>query len=244
MEDDGFKLVRSRRKCSRLKKTAVKSVDRIEGSGNDIEAAMERADSKIEESGLGSWIINSIRLFLDNRRVLRVYLIGNGHFDAPWEPGAHQLALIRRICRAFDAEMIFQEPCISAAEQKWLSLQEGIVIRDKPDVCFDIIGTDHGCIGIAVLLHGVHSLLNDFLAFNWSSNLHEILILCNDYRDIDLIGGTAETNAEFPVLNFYREHARFVAFPEYSPNPQFFHNSSLAYLVTGTSLPELTSIDC
>ncbi|PIO65945.1 hypothetical protein TELCIR_12359, partial [Teladorsagia circumcincta] len=190
-----------------------------------------------------SWVINNIRLFLDGRRISCVYLIGNGHFDASWEPGAHQIALVRRICQAFDTQMIFQEPCINNAEREWLSQQNGIVFRDRPDVCLDVVGSDRNSVGIAVILHGVHGLLNDFLAFNWRSNLQNILLLCNDYRDIDLIGGTVETNSEFPALNFFRKHARFIAFPEYCPNPSFFHDTSLAYLESGISLPELAALD-
>ncbi|KAK6014229.1 TIM21 protein, partial [Ostertagia ostertagi] len=184
MEDDGFELVRCKRRHARLKKTALASVSRIEGTVDDIQAAMEKTNSQVEDSGLSSWIINKIRRFLGDRRISCVYLIGNGHFDAPWEAGTHQLALTRRICRAFDAQMIFQEPCISNAEREWLSRQDGIVLRDQPDVCLDILGDDQNSVGIAVVLHGVHGLLNDFLSFNWRVALHRILLLCNDYRDI------------------------------------------------------------
>ncbi|KAK6044049.1 Ribosomal Proteins L2, RNA binding domain protein [Cooperia oncophora] len=140
MEDDGFKLVRRRRQYSRLKKATQKSVDRIEGTVDDIQAAVEKADALVEESGLSSWIIDNVRLFLGKRCISRVYLIGNGHLDAPWEPGAHQFALIQKICSAFNAEMVFQEPCISNAEREWLSHQEGIAFRDQPDVSFDVTG--------------------------------------------------------------------------------------------------------
>ncbi|VDM71714.1 unnamed protein product [Strongylus vulgaris] len=108
MEDDGFKVVRYKKGKSRFKKLGYEPAQRIAGSLDDIRLAIEKADAQIRNSGLSTWIIMKLNQILENRRINHVYVIGNGHFDAPWEPGTHQLALVKVICDEYRAEMTFQ----------------------------------------------------------------------------------------------------------------------------------------
>lgn len=235
-------LVRSRRRGGRTQKCDRKTAQRMEGTVEDIASALERADKQIVESGLSKWVIDNVRTRLGGRCLSRVYLVGNGHFDAPWEPGSHQLALIRRICHSFNAELVFQEPCISSAERVWLSGQEGVVIRDCSSVAFDVLDSKDDNMGIVVFLHGLHELLNSYLSLNWQLNLCNILLLCNDYTGIIFIGGSPKTDSNFPALNAFRKLAKFIPFPEYDPNPSSFLHCSIAYLETGTVLPQLAPV--
>ncbi|WKY07286.1 hypothetical protein Q1695_007039 [Nippostrongylus brasiliensis] len=239
MEEDGFQLVNRRKRHSRLKISDAKPPQRIEGSIEDIEVALDRSDKLLEVGGFSEWVIDGIKQHIGEHGVSQVYVIGNGHFDAPWEAGAHQLALVRRICGALNAEMIFQEPCTSAAEQEWLSYQKGIVVRNSPDVRIELPSEDDSRKTIVVMFHGLHDLLDEFLAFNWNSNLYNVLLLCNDYSKIDFIGGDSQTDSQFQALNTFRKLAKFVILPEYSPHPSFFLNSSLAFLECDTRIPRL-----
>ncbi|CAJ0602848.1 unnamed protein product [Cylicocyclus nassatus] len=93
---------------------------------------------------------------------------GNGHFDAPWEPGAHQFVLVKEICDHYDAEMIFQEPCITSDERNWLSKQEKIIIRDAKDTMgVDLTEKNENAVQLVIIIHGLHGLLNEFLRTNW-----------------------------------------------------------------------------
>ncbi|KAJ1356707.1 hypothetical protein KIN20_014446 [Parelaphostrongylus tenuis] len=239
MNDDGFKVVRYRKKYSRNKKCEAKPTERFEGSVEDIQIAVEKAAMQVESSGLSSWVVNKIRSLIGDRRVKSVYVIGNGHFDAPWEPGTHQLALILRMCREFGAEMIFQEPCISKAEREYLNKQEKVVCRDSTDVQVRFDLNDLNIVCVVVLIHGVHSILDDFLSFIWHSNLHNIILICNDYRDFDLIVQTAAEFSNYNFLNAFCKCATFIALPEYAPHPSFFSYSSLAYVEDSISPQEL-----
>ncbi|KAK6026386.1 TIM21 protein [Ostertagia ostertagi] len=73
MEDDGFELVRRKRRHARLKKTALASVSRIEGTVDDIQAAMEKTNSQVEDSGLRA---NATRVLL-KRRWSNAMLLGS-----------------------------------------------------------------------------------------------------------------------------------------------------------------------
>ncbi|EYC43752.1 hypothetical protein Y032_0481g2247 [Ancylostoma ceylanicum] len=260
MEDDGFKVVTSRKGKNRLRKCGVKPTQRIEGSLDDIRVAIEKAATSVRDSGLRSvlyfgcsrlflsiflwrslWIISKLKSILESRRISQVYVIGNGHFDAPWEPGTHQLALIREICREFRADMVFQEPCLSDAERAWLSNQERTVSRDSTDVLVESPEGDDDSVQLVILIHGLHGLLNDFLTSNWRSRLHNVIIICNDYRDIDCIGGTRESESQFSAIDVYRKVATFVDIPEYDPHPSFFLNSSIVYIDKEVVLPNLDS---
>ncbi|KHJ99296.1 TIM21 protein, partial [Oesophagostomum dentatum] len=161
MEDDGFKVVRSRKGKSRLKKLGYEPAQRIAGSLEDIRQVISKADSQIKESGLSSWIITKLKCIVKSRRLSHIYVVGNGHFDASWEPGAHQLALVREICREFRAEIIFQEPCLSSAEREWLCEQERTTVRDASDVSLEDLVEGSDNVQLVVLIHGLHSLLND-----------------------------------------------------------------------------------
>ncbi|VDM57401.1 unnamed protein product [Angiostrongylus costaricensis] len=236
MDEDGFKIVRYRRKHPR-KKCETKQVERLEGSVEEVQIAMEKAKIQLENSGLSLWVINNIRSLLGVRRVTDIYVIGNGHFDAPWEPGTHQLALMQRLCVEFDAKMIFQlilcwfkEPCISKAEREYLSKQEKVVCRDSTDVHVQFDLNDVHSVCLVVLIHGLHSILEDFLSFIWFTNLNNIILICNDYRDFDLIDEVAKKDSNYHFLNAFRKYATFLTFPEYVPYPSFFLNSSLAYI--------------
>ncbi|EYC43753.1 hypothetical protein Y032_0481g2247 [Ancylostoma ceylanicum] len=241
MEDDGFKVVTSRKGKNRLRKCGVKPTQRIEGSLDDIRVAIEKAATSVRDSGLSLWIISKLKSILESRRISQVYVIGNGHFDAPWEPGTHQLALIREICREFRADMVFQEPCLSDAERAWLSNQERTVSRDSTDVLVESPEGDDDSVQLVILIHGLHGLLNDFLTSNWRSRLHNVIIICNDYRDIDCIGGTRESESQFSAIDVYRKVATFVDIPEYDPHPSFFLNSSIVYIDKEVVLPNLDS---
>ncbi|RCN38159.1 hypothetical protein ANCCAN_15929 [Ancylostoma caninum] len=230
MEDDGFKVVTNRKRKQRLKKCGVEPAQRIEGSLEDIRLAIEKATKSVWNSGLSSWIISKIKSILGSRRISQVYVIGNGHFDAPWEPGTHQLALIREICSEFRADMVFQEPCLSGAERAWLSEQERIVDRDATDVLLESPESSGDSVQLVVLIHGLHGLLNDFLISNWRSRLRNVILICNDYRDIDFVRGTDESKSQFDAIDVYRKFATFVDIPEYAPNPSFFLNSSIVYI--------------
>ncbi|KHJ76728.1 hypothetical protein OESDEN_23652, partial [Oesophagostomum dentatum] len=189
-------------------------------------------------SSFSSWIITKLKCIIENRRLSHVYVIGNGHFDASWEPGAHQLALVREICREFCAEVIFQEPCLSSAEREWLSEQGKTVVRDAADVSLEdfVEGSDN--VQLVVLIHGLHCLLNDLLASCWRSHLHNVIIICNDYRDIDFRKGEG-AESDFSAITNFCNVANFVNLPEYTPHPSFFLNSSLVYIDKDTVLPAL-----
>ncbi|KAL6738192.1 hypothetical protein Aduo_011765 [Ancylostoma duodenale] len=239
MEDDGFKVVTSRKGKHRLKKYGVEPAQRIEGSLDDIRLAIEKAATSVRDSGLSAWIVSKIKSILGRRQISQVYVVGNGHFDAPWEPGTHQLALIREVCREFGADVVFQEPCLSGAERAWLSEQERIVDRDATDVLVESPENSDDSVQLVVLIHGLHGLLNDFLISNWRSRLHNVIIICNDYRDIDFIGGTHESELQFGAIDVYRKIATFVDIPEYTPHPSFFLNSCIAYIDKEVVLPNL-----
>ncbi|KAE9417734.1 hypothetical protein Angca_001059, partial [Angiostrongylus cantonensis] len=180
MDEDGFEIVKYRKRYPR-KKCEARQVERLEGSVEEIQLAMEKAELHLENSGFSLWVINNIRSLLGVRRVTNIYVIGNGHFDAPWEPGTHQLALMQRLCVEFGAKMIFQEPCISRAEREYLSKQEKVVCRDSTDVHIQFDLTDVHSVCLVVLIHGLHSILEDFLSFIWYTNLNNIILICNDY---------------------------------------------------------------
>lgn len=124
----------------------------------------------------------------------------------------------------------------------WLSGQEGVVIRDCSSVAFDVLDSKDDNMGIVVFLHGLHELLNSYLSLNWQLNLCNILLLCNDYTGIIFIGGSPKTDSNFPALNAFRKLAKFIPFPEYDPNPSSFLHCSIAYLETGTVLPQLAPV--
>ncbi|KAK6751839.1 hypothetical protein RB195_003332 [Necator americanus] len=162
MEDDGFKVVTYRKGKSWQKKSGVRLAQRIEGSLDDIRVALQKADSQIKSSGLSSWIIPEIKSIIGNRRIGQVYVVGNGHFDASWEPGAHQLALVLQLCREFQAMMVFQDPCLSQAEQNWLSKQKQVVSRDASDMVLECSEDNVDNVLLLVLIHGLHGVVVPF----------------------------------------------------------------------------------
>uniref|UniRef100_A0A1I7WI60 SRR1 domain-containing protein n=1 Tax=Heterorhabditis bacteriophora TaxID=37862 RepID=A0A1I7WI60_HETBA len=222
MEDDGFIIVK---KCKSRRRGVVYNERRFSGSTSDIEKAMKKAAAQIESSGLSEWLRLCIRSILTDRRLVRISVIGNGHFDAIWEAGTHQLALAIILRDEFNSELIFQEPCSSSSEREWLSNQSKTVMREDTTM---LLPSSKDGVELFLFIHGIHCLLNDFLWFNWDKNtLKNTIILCNNYNRIDLIGGSKQINAECDVLNKYRDIATFISLPSYEPYPSFFANTSV-----------------
>uniref|UniRef100_A0A8R1E1Z9 SRR1 domain-containing protein n=1 Tax=Caenorhabditis japonica TaxID=281687 RepID=A0A8R1E1Z9_CAEJA len=223
MEDDGFTLVTGKRASKNriFKKTDNGSHIRVDGSEKDIERAMNAAKVGILKSGLGKWLCRNLEALKDERRVQKVYIVGNGHFDRSEQPGAHQLALFLEISEKFDAEIIFQEPACSASENLWLE-SRNITVRKQLDTEIDIV-EDSEALTILGIIHGEHEILNSFLEHNWKTleQYQNVIVVGNNYGGVDW--ELSKFSAQNPKINEFFQKAIITPFPEiYEPHSSAF----------------------
>lgn len=62
----------------------------------ELDEGFRSLGTKFSQEGMRNLFLNKLLFLLG-----RILLLGNGHFDARWEAGAHQLALIKIIAEHF-----------------------------------------------------------------------------------------------------------------------------------------------
>uniref|UniRef100_A0A1I7UZ36 glucuronosyltransferase n=1 Tax=Caenorhabditis tropicalis TaxID=1561998 RepID=A0A1I7UZ36_9PELO len=164
-----------------VKKTENGRHIRVDGSSDDIEKAMLAARFAIRKLGLARWAGRKIEELAGNMQIQTVYVLGNGHFDAEKEPGAHQLAFFIEISEIFGAELVFQEPVCSEVENQWLRSKK-IQIRESVDTDFEF--PEEIC--VFGMIHGEHEILNQILDEKWAEprKIDNLIVIGNDYGGV------------------------------------------------------------
>lgn len=130
----------------------------------------------------------------------------------------------------------FQEPFCTSAETQWIS-SRGCSLREANDL---LVAVTDGGSDLIFLVHGLHSLLNDYLWYNWGDRLRRIGLICNDYASMEIIGGSRFIEEEHQALKLFVQCATSIQLPAYGPLPYCFSGTSIIYLDHSAVIPELT----
>ncbi|CAJ0931404.1 unnamed protein product, partial [Mesorhabditis belari] len=221
MSAGGFQIVTGKRA---MKKGRTAGPLRTDGTIEEINMAISKATAFIIHTGLHTWLLakleqgfheiglRSLRLALD-----KILLLGNGHFDAPWEAGAHQLALINLVAEHYNVVVEIQDPCFTNAEVEWINSNQRFVLVENAQ--FNTVSMPL----FVVSIHSPHFIINDFLKSNW--NQKQVLFLGNDYSSTAL----DVKDPDHETLLCFGKSCEYFPMPVYEPNSSFFFDTSLFY---------------
>ncbi|PAV69114.1 hypothetical protein WR25_05114 [Diploscapter pachys] len=235
MEEDGFTLVKRRGRDGQRKiieaheqaqastsGSEAKEEERVNGSLQDIRKAITMAMHEVEQSNMFKWLKIRLEKVLDGRKLGMISVLGNGHFDSPFEDGTYQLAMCLLLRQLYKAEFDFREPVCTAMERLWLEL-------DLEDVEPQESKPDTECCHLIVLIHGIASLHEDILKSRWRpDSLDELILICNHISDTALPPYLRDP-PEYPAYAKFLKIGRFEEFPEFAKRRNAFANTALAY---------------
>ncbi|CAJ0579496.1 unnamed protein product, partial [Mesorhabditis spiculigera] len=204
------------------------------GSSCEIDAALEKAFRLVSDDGIAEWLWTHLSNLLSSlstehsssrSKSFRVIVLGNGHFDAPWEAGAHQLAVASYIASRLDAVVEMQDPCFSQEEIGWLN--------DKPGyhhiTNVEKVVTSHDRT-VIFCIHAPHTVLNNLLKSNWTAErLNRMLLIGNDYKSVNLATQSAGPDGDLSWISCYAQRCESTPLPSYSLNKTFFHDTSVSF---------------
>uniref|UniRef100_A0A915BIC5 SRR1-like domain-containing protein n=1 Tax=Parascaris univalens TaxID=6257 RepID=A0A915BIC5_PARUN len=241
MEEDGFVLVKNRRRRRRhiVASNPVNAYvnDLSEISVQKIDAIVDEAVRRLRYSPFCEMVLSILNSAIGERRPSQIVAIGIGNFSEKRLNGAYQIALLLILMEHFKCIVRFREPLTTSNEKKWLESKD-IRVEACSDLLDESIEADQDSIRVYYMPHCGHALYNNVIyAHRGALDIGRLIIVGNDMQEMYI---NEAYSSELAAICEYRRCCETHRLPVLPEAPFVFNDTAIHFLASNSTIPQIS----